>query len=248
MTTPVASFSQIGKCYPGGWLSKRSVWALRDVSLQVERGAIFGLLGPNRAGKTTLVKILLSLCHATTGEVIRMGRPSSDRTTLATIGYVHESQAFPRYFTAEHLLEFYAALNHETGPAVRRRAQAFARALRTGRPQPRADCRLQQRHAAAIGFGPIAHQRSSIVGARRTLRRHGSNGPRAAAPDAPGTSPLWTNCHPGFALAGGRGTFVRPRGGVTVWPGCVQRATRGTDGITGCRAATVVGRSSATDL
>ena len=41
-----------------------------------------GLLGPNRAGKTTLVKMLLTLCRATAGRILRLGRPVQDRRTL----------------------------------------------------------------------------------------------------------------------------------------------------------------------
>ena len=68
---------------------------------------MFGLLGPNRAGKTTLVKLLLSLCRPTSGRVVRLGKPASDRSTLARVGYVHENHAFPRYLTATGLLEYY---------------------------------------------------------------------------------------------------------------------------------------------
>ena len=41
----------------------------RDVTLTVARGSVFGLIGPNRAGKTTLVKTLLSICRPTSGTV-----------------------------------------------------------------------------------------------------------------------------------------------------------------------------------
>ena len=75
------------------------------------RGEVFALLGPNRAGKTTLLKILLGLCRPTGGRVVRLGRPLADRSTLARIGYMHESQAFPRYLTACQLLEFYGELS-----------------------------------------------------------------------------------------------------------------------------------------
>jgi ABC-2 type transport system ATP-binding protein len=69
------------------------------------------LVGPNRAGKTTLIKILLTLCRATSGSVKRLGAPASDRRTLARIGYVHENHAFPRYLTPASLLEYYGALS-----------------------------------------------------------------------------------------------------------------------------------------
>jgi ABC-2 type transport system ATP-binding protein len=109
--TLAAEFENVSKVYSGGVIRRRTVTALREVSLRVESGQVLGLLGPNRAGKTTLVKLLLSLCHATGGNVLRLGRPLGDRATLARVGYVHENQAFPRYLDASGLLEFYGALS-----------------------------------------------------------------------------------------------------------------------------------------
>ena len=63
-------------------------------------------LGPNRAGKTTLLKILLGLCHPSGGRVFRLGQPIAQRSTLARVGYMHENQAFPRYLNAAALLSF----------------------------------------------------------------------------------------------------------------------------------------------
>ncbi len=106
----IVEFDCVTKIYPTGLLGRRRVHALRGVSLAIPAGSVFGLLGPNRAGKTTLVKILLSICHATSGSVKRLGRPGEVRSTLAQVGYLHESQAFPRYLTATGLLEYYGAL------------------------------------------------------------------------------------------------------------------------------------------
>ena len=103
-------FRQVSKTYCSAVLRRPRVQAVRDVSLRIESGEVFGLLGPNRAGKTTLVKMLLSLCRPTAGEVFRLGRPLSDRSTLAQVGYVHENHAFPRYLSAASLLEYYGAL------------------------------------------------------------------------------------------------------------------------------------------
>jgi ABC-2 type transport system ATP-binding protein len=51
------------------------IQALKGVSLRVEKGEIFGLLGQNGAGKTTLVKILLGITRATLGEAALLGEP-----------------------------------------------------------------------------------------------------------------------------------------------------------------------------
>ncbi|HEY5312985.1 MAG TPA: ABC transporter ATP-binding protein, partial [Pirellulales bacterium] len=97
------------------------VAALRNVSLGVPCGSVFGLVGPNRAGKTTLVKLLLSLCRPTAGQVKRLGRPASDRRTLARVGYLHESQAFGRYLSAAALLEYYGVLSEVSRHQLRAR-------------------------------------------------------------------------------------------------------------------------------
>jgi ABC-2 type transport system ATP-binding protein len=106
----VAEFHDVRKSYPDDFLGRRKVEAVRGVSLRIDPGEVFGLLGPNRAGKTTLVKMLLGLCRPTAGTIRRLGQPVADRSTLARVGYMHENHAFPRYLTATELLRFYGAL------------------------------------------------------------------------------------------------------------------------------------------
>ncbi len=104
-------FRSVSKIYRTGFAGGRRICALRDVTLSVPRGSVFGVVGPNRAGKTTLVKTLLSLCRPTAGTVLRLGRPVEHRHTLSRVGYVHESQTFPRYLTAATLLRYYGRLS-----------------------------------------------------------------------------------------------------------------------------------------
>ncbi|MBL8822385.1 MAG: ABC transporter ATP-binding protein [Planctomycetia bacterium] len=112
---------QAGKTYRR-WIGQpRQLEALSNATLQVNQGEVFALVGPNRAGKTTLVKLLLSLCKPTSGSVVRWGVPSSDRTTLSRIGYVHENQAFPRYLSASSLLQYYGTLTYLTEDVLEKR-------------------------------------------------------------------------------------------------------------------------------
>ena len=111
-------------------------------------------LGPNRAGKTTLLKILLGLCRPGGGRVSRLGRPLSDRGTLRPVGYLHENQAFPGYLMP---LGTAGTLRGALGPRaalwVRFRScwsgSAWPTASRAHRP-------VQQGHGAAPwrGAGP----------------------------------------------------------------------------------------------
>jgi ABC-2 type transport system ATP-binding protein len=117
----VAEFRRVSKTYCSPILRRPRVQAVHEVSLRIEAGEVFGLLGPNRAGKTTLVKMLLALCRPSTGDVLRLGRPLADRSTLAQVGYVHENHAFPRYLSAAALLEYYGALTLMPSEQVRER-------------------------------------------------------------------------------------------------------------------------------
>jgi lipopolysaccharide transport system ATP-binding protein len=49
-------------------------WALRDVSIAVERGEILGLVGPNGSGKSTLLQIVSGILKPTTGRIVTQGR------------------------------------------------------------------------------------------------------------------------------------------------------------------------------
>lgn len=118
----VADFENVSKSYRDPLHFRAPLQALRGVTLRVEAGVVFGLLGPNRAGKTTLLKVLLGLCKTDGGKATRLDRPLSDRSTLAQVGYVHENHAFPRYLTASNVLEYYGALTLMPQEAVRRRA------------------------------------------------------------------------------------------------------------------------------
>jgi len=129
----VAEFEQVSKEYRTGWLRRTVIPAVRDVSLRVEPGETFGLLGPNRAGKTTLVKLLLSLCSPTQGKVRRLGQPAADLRTLARVGYLHETHAFPNYLTAEGLLHFCGALAFVPAGVLRERVPALLKRVELDR-------------------------------------------------------------------------------------------------------------------
>jgi ABC-2 type transport system ATP-binding protein len=79
--------------------------AVSDLTLDVERGSICGLLGPNGSGKTTAFKCLLGLAHATTGSM-RIEGETLTPTTFEYLGYVPEKSALYEWMTGEQHLEF----------------------------------------------------------------------------------------------------------------------------------------------
>lgn len=84
--------------------------ALRGVSLTVQSGEIFGLLGQNGAGKTTLVKILLGITKLTDGAAQLLEEPAGTVRVRRRVGYLPEDHRFPDYHTGASLLDFYGAL------------------------------------------------------------------------------------------------------------------------------------------
>jgi ABC-2 type transport system ATP-binding protein len=86
------------------------ITALKGLSLKVEKGEIFGLLGQNGAGKTTLLKVLLGIITATEGEAEMLGQPAGTADVRRRVGYLPEDHRLPEYHTGASLLEFYGAL------------------------------------------------------------------------------------------------------------------------------------------
>jgi ABC-2 type transport system ATP-binding protein len=84
--------------------------ALKGVSLSVEKGQIYGLLGQNGAGKTTLIKILLGIAKKTDGEAELLGRTAGTTDVRRRVGYLPEDHQFPGYHTGYSLMDFYGAL------------------------------------------------------------------------------------------------------------------------------------------
>lgn len=68
------SFADVGFSYPSG----RQV--LHDISFDIERGDVIGLVGPSGAGKSTVIQLLLGFRQATEGSVTVNGRPPGDYT------------------------------------------------------------------------------------------------------------------------------------------------------------------------
>ena len=94
--------------------------AVEDLSLEVPRGSIFGLLGRNGAGKSTTIKTLLNLLQPTSGRLSVLGLDSAaDAVALrARVGYLPEQPGYYRWMTVEEALAFHAAFHSTWDPAL----------------------------------------------------------------------------------------------------------------------------------
>jgi ABC-2 type transport system ATP-binding protein len=110
------------KVYRDFWGRQKKV-ALRALNLQIHRGEIFGLLGPNGSGKTTTIKLLLGLLFPTDGDALVFGQSASQVSKNERIGYLPEESYLYRFLDAEETLDFYGRLFDMPPTQRRRRAQ-----------------------------------------------------------------------------------------------------------------------------
>lgn len=96
-------------------LSKRygKIKAVNDLSFEVLKGQVFGLLGPNGSGKTTTLSILLDLVRADKGSFSWFDSPP-DKESRKRIGSVIESPNFFPYLTACRNLQIVADIKDKT--------------------------------------------------------------------------------------------------------------------------------------
>jgi ABC-2 type transport system ATP-binding protein len=97
--------------------------ALRGVTLTIHKGEIFGLLGQNGAGKTTMVKLLLGIIRASDGEATMLGAPAGTAAVRKRVGYLPEDHRFPDYHTGYSLLDFYGSLLNMPGARKKERIE-----------------------------------------------------------------------------------------------------------------------------
>ena len=105
----VIEIRNLTKIYRDFW-GRKKVRALNQLTLDVKKGEVFGLLGPNGSGKTTTLKLLLGLLFPTEGEVKILGEPATNVSKNERIGYLPEETYLYRFLNAEETLDFYGRL------------------------------------------------------------------------------------------------------------------------------------------
>jgi len=116
MDAPAVRIEHLGKRYG-------RVTALRDVSLEVRTGEVFGFLGLNGAGKTTTIRVLLDLVRPTAGRASVFGFDCQARglDVRARVGYLPGEPGFYGDMTGEATLDLLAGLGRSpVDPAWRR--------------------------------------------------------------------------------------------------------------------------------
>ena len=82
--------------------------AVDDVTLSVKQGALFGLLGPNGSGKTTMIKMLTGQARPSEGSATVLGLDAEDNPigVRERVGIIPEQETPPSFLTAIEYLDF----------------------------------------------------------------------------------------------------------------------------------------------
>lgn len=103
MTASTVNMTGINKRYG-------SKQVIDDVHLAIEKGQIYGLIGPSGAGKTTLVKMMVGMEKTDSGQVIVLGTKMPNVEMLQHIGYMAQADALYTELTGAENLAFFASL------------------------------------------------------------------------------------------------------------------------------------------
>ena len=81
------------------------IQAVKDVSLEIKKGNVYGILGPNGSGKSTTLGIVLNVVNKTSGDYSWFGGTMQTHDALKKVGAIIERPNFYPYMTAKENLE-----------------------------------------------------------------------------------------------------------------------------------------------
>lgn len=122
----VIEIRNLTKIYRDFW-GRPKVRAVNALSLDINKGEVFGLLGPNGSGKTTTIKMLLGLLFPSEGEIRILGKPATDVKKNEQIGYLPEESYLYRFLNAEETLDFYGRLFNMSAGERKKRSDELIR-------------------------------------------------------------------------------------------------------------------------
>jgi ABC-2 type transport system ATP-binding protein len=122
--TPVLELEGVSKSYRTH-LSLRKYWILRDLSLSIREGEVFGFIGTNGAGKTTTIKLALGLIFPDGGSIRLFGEDARRPALRSRVGFLPENPYLYDYLTGVEFLDFHARLFGMAAGERRRRVAAL---------------------------------------------------------------------------------------------------------------------------
>jgi ABC-2 type transport system ATP-binding protein len=118
----VLDVKKLGKTFTKPFTGKK-VEAVKEVSLSVARGEIFGFLGPNGAGKTTTIKMLTGLISMSRGSATILGSPVPHPEAMGRVGFLPENPYVYPYLTPREFVSLCGELNGLRGAPLQDRVR-----------------------------------------------------------------------------------------------------------------------------
>lgn len=89
--------------------SYKKTEVLKNINLSIGRGEIYGLIGANGAGKTTIIKLITNQVFKSSGDIILFGKSTDKELSIARkkLGSIVETPSFYPHFSAKENLEYY---------------------------------------------------------------------------------------------------------------------------------------------
>lgn len=126
--------------------------AVETLNLSVEKGEIYGLLGPNGSGKTTTIKMLCNLLRPTSGEALVLGRKVGDPAIPPRIGYMPQEMALYLELTVHDNIRLFGEIYGMTRREISRAEEELLRFvdLQDWRNTPVANLSGGMRHRTSL--------------------------------------------------------------------------------------------------
>lgn len=102
---PEIFINNISKTYISDFKRQKKT-AVENVSLAIDSAEVFGIIGRNGAGKSTVIKMIMGFIRPDTGEIVIDGKKPSDPDSRLNVGYLPENPYFYDNLSAEELLKF----------------------------------------------------------------------------------------------------------------------------------------------
>jgi ABC-2 type transport system ATP-binding protein len=99
---------------------------LPELSLDIRRGVVTGLLGPSGSGKTTLIRAIVGVQIVESGEITVLGDSAGSEALRRRIGYVTQAPSVYSDLTVRHNLEYFASILGAPGGRVKEAIDAVA--------------------------------------------------------------------------------------------------------------------------
>ncbi len=147
----VIETQQLSKVYKDFWGRPRHK-GLDGLSISIEPGEVFGLIGPNGSGKTTTFKLLLGLIFPTSGSARLLGKPPTDVAVKSRLGFLPEESYLYRWLNADETLDFFGRLFNLDRATRKKRADELIERFGLGHARHRQIREYSKGMTRRVGF------------------------------------------------------------------------------------------------